>query len=249
MQPFENRYLKLVPNAETTGVLTPSRPPVAQRSAGTVVLNPSLPEPQFLPAVSNFTRSGGDESSFFLIRAVGAPADSNPMQWDLYRGDSSQILGDARERASDYLRFDGGQPLGGAFIYSTQLLQTINEILAQAPLNLARRTDFAAIDRDWLMRILLATYGGDSPQTSDVRLTASVQLPDLGGTPWPLPRAVVAVNRQFAPTSLAANPFPGTGLGTGVRDPVATVTEESSSGGALLVGLGLAALLLLGGNK
>jgi hypothetical protein len=213
------------------------------------VLNPSLPEPQFLPAVSNFTRAGGDENSFFLVTAAGT--ESSAGRWDLYRGDSSQILSDARERASDYLRSKGDSPLGGAFIYSQQLLQTINDILAEAPLSLIRRTEFAAIDRDWLIRILLATYGSAFPQTTDVRLTASVQLPDVGGTPWPVPTSILSVNRGFAPSSLAANPFPGTGGGTGVRDAATTSTtaDESSGGGAVLVGLGLVALLLMGGGK
>lgn len=240
--PFRNRFLQVVPAlADPEGMVLPPRARVAQRTAGVPALDPSGPVPTALPAAADFSRDGQDidGAAYFMVG------------FDLARGSSNQILRDVR----DELRVPDS-----AFIWSPGILERAatmaraRDVAVQLPAAVSDTT--ATVPADWLRVCLWLTYSTTPVPLIAVRLPTLVTLPAMGGEAWNPANGPVRAYQGFDPQLLAQNPF-----ARAYSDPVDYTEVDSDgdsdsgsgsgsgSGGLLLVGVGLAALLLLGGRK
>lgn len=245
--PFRNAFLQAVPTLEESNrVVTRPRAQVAQRSAGVPILRP-ISAPQSLLTTADFSsRAQGSPQAFWMIGR------------DLFQAQSNQILRDARTAIQ--------VPSETPFLYPFGIFERMataarrrNPAVTLPPLP---DSDFSStFSDDWLKVLLWLTYSDAPVRLADVRLPLQTILPETGDgdSPWVAPGSAgassVAVSRGFDPALLAQNPFstyygeeiPVEGAPPDV--PPGASSSSSSSGAGLVVGLGLAALLLLSGGK
>lgn len=243
MQPFSNRFMRLVPDVETTGVFASAQPLTAQHSAGVPLLRP-VASPQTLPRTADFTRDGQTApTAYFMIGR------------DLFVATSNQILRDIRTATAI--------PTASPFLYAEGIFDRLraaamqrNPAITLPALPVEPIDASTQVSDDWLKVALWLAYSDAPVRLQTVRLPLQVLSPTLGGEDWTLPGAAssssVQVSRDFDPTLLAQNTFatyvqeeiPVEGLPGQRRE-----LDSNSSNGAVLVGLGLVALLLIGSNK
>jgi len=253
---FHNRFLTLVPPLEEPrGVVLPPSPRVAQRSAGSAQLAAGETPPTSLPLVSDFSITGtAPNAAYFEVDNVGR---TGPRVSDLVLGSAAQMLRDIREQ----LNIDTGER-----IYSLGLLERAAvraeefnqgfpaELRAVIPpLPTIPDTGSAPLPLAWMGILLWLTY------FPDVRRSALVfptrwKMPDMVADVFPDTRGPVVAFQGFNDRDLRVNPFTARGPTIDVTgDPGdgsgSSSSSSSSSGGLLLVGVGLVALLLLGGKK